>query len=119
MTVTPAVASGMLGAAPAWIVVEPTETPTSEIVWLVAPVGMKTVAGTVATFGLSEDRFIVTPPAGAGADMFSVIRFSLPLVLIVKLACAKLTVAITCITWVKEPDPSPVAVMVTDPKLIP
>jgi hypothetical protein len=79
---------------------------------------MVTVAGTVATPGLSELRFTVTPPTGAGADRFSVSLACL-VVVIVTLAAEKLSVALTCTVWLADCKPDAVAVIVADPKLTP
>jgi hypothetical protein len=66
--------SGTFGIALAWIVVEPAAPPAIGTTTLVAFARTVTVAGTVATPVLSELRFTVTPPTGAGADRFSVRR---------------------------------------------
>jgi hypothetical protein len=95
MMATLRVASGTYGSALAWIVAEPTPTLVTETVPVVEPAEMKVVAGTLATLGSLELKFTVRPPAGAGADRFSVSRFSLPFILVVKLASAKFRVAVT------------------------
>ena len=60
-----------------------------------------TVAGTVAAPVLLELRFIVKPPAGAGADKFNV-RFWVAIPVIVRLVGEKLAVAVTCTVWLAE-----------------
>lgn len=68
LTVTLAVVSAIF-APLAWITVEPPETPVTGTFTLLTPALMKTVDGTVATPGLEELRFSVTPAAGAGPEM--------------------------------------------------
>jgi hypothetical protein len=70
-TVTLAVALGIPGAL-AVIVAEPAATPVTGTGTLVAPATKFTLPGTVALLGLLELRVTVNPPAGAGADRFSV-----------------------------------------------
>jgi hypothetical protein len=66
------VAGGTFGAAVlAVIVAVPAATAGDWKSTLVLPVGMTTVAGTVATAALLELRFTVKPGAGAGADKSS------------------------------------------------
>ena len=54
------------------MVAEPGATPVTGTVTLVVPARKVTDAGTVATPVLSEIKLMVCPPAGAGADRFSV-----------------------------------------------
>jgi hypothetical protein len=103
----------------AWIVVEPAATPVIGTTTLVAFGGIVTVAGTVATLGLSELRVTVTPPAGAGADRFSV-SLSCRLGVIVTLVCANASIAVTCTrTTLQDDKAAPETVTVADPKLTP
>jgi hypothetical protein len=101
-TVTVAVVSGTFGRALAWINVDPVATPVTGTITLVPFAGMVAPGGTVATPGLSELRFTVKPPAGAGADRFRVSLACL-IAVTVTLAGAKLSVAVTwtTTTWVK------------------
>ena len=100
-TVTLAVVSAKFGRELAWIVVVPSATPVTVTVALVALAAMVTVAGTVATPVLLELRFITTPPAGAGADKFSV-RFWVAVPVMVAVAGEKLAVAVTCTVWLAD-----------------
>ena len=69
VTVTPALAPETFGALEdAEIVVEPSVTPVTGTLTLVAPAAMVTFDGTVAIATLLEVRFTITPPAGAGTD---------------------------------------------------
>ena len=100
-TVMLAVVSATLGKKLAWRVVVPGATPVTVTVALVALAAMVTVAGTVATPVLLELRFITTPPAGAGADKFSV-RFWVAVPVMVAVAGEKLAVAVTCTVWLAD-----------------
>ena len=70
-TVTPAAAVPKLGVE-AEIVAVPAATPVTGTATWVALAAKATVAGTVATPVLVELKVTVAPPAGAGADRFSV-----------------------------------------------
>src|SRR5437588_10813894 len=100
-TVIDAVVSAKFGRELAWIVVVPSATPVTVTVALVALAAMVTVAGTVATPVLLELRFITTPPAGAGADKFSV-RFWVAVPVLVPRAEERLAVAVTCTVWLAD-----------------
>jgi len=103
----------------AWIVVEPAATPVIGTTTLVVFAGMVTVDGTVATAGLSELRFTVTPPAGAGPERLRV-TLACAVVVPVTLGCANVSVAMTCtITTLLEDNVAPEAVTVADPTLTP
>ena len=71
-SVTLAMVSGIFGRALAWMVVDPDATPVTGTDTLVAFAAKFTVAGTVAADVFVELRLIVKPPAGAGAERFSV-----------------------------------------------
>jgi len=94
-TVTLAVVSAMLGRELAWMVVVPGVTLVTGTVTLVALAAIVTVAGTVATPVLLELKLKATPPAGAGADKFSV-RFWVAIPVMVPVLGEKLAVAVTC-----------------------
>jgi hypothetical protein len=74
ITVTGAVADKMFGfvGTLAVIVVDPMDRPDTGTVTEVAPAGIITVAGTVATPVALELRLTVKPPAGAAPDRVSV-----------------------------------------------
>ena len=71
----------------------PSDTVVTGTKTWVAEGGKVTIAGTVATAGVAELRFTVRPPAGAGAERFSV-TFCVRIPAIVTVGCAKLTVAV-------------------------
>jgi hypothetical protein len=76
---------------------------------------MLTDAGTVAALLLLELKFMVRPPAGAGADKVSV-RFPVPGAVTVEFNGEKLTDATTCTVRTALPYPAAEAVTVTGPK---
>ena len=100
-TVTLAVVSAMFGRELAWIVVVPGVTLVTGTVALVALAAIVTVAGTVATLALLELKLKIMPPAGAGADKFSV-RFWVAIPVMVVVLGDKLAVAVTCTVWLAE-----------------
>jgi hypothetical protein len=100
-TVMLAVVFAMLGREAALMVAEPSATPVTGTVVLVALAAKVTVAGTVATLVLLELRLIVRPPAGAGADRFRV-RFCVVVPIIVAIAGEKLMVAVTSTGWLAD-----------------
>lgn len=67
-----AAVSEMLGGALAWMVVYPAATPVTGTLTLVVFGANVTVEGTVATPVLSDVKFTVKPPAGAGVASCSV-----------------------------------------------
>jgi hypothetical protein len=93
-TLTVAPVSAISGKALAWIVVSPSATLVTGTMTLEALPGIRTVAGTVATAGFKELKLIDRPPAGAGAERFSV-RFCVATPLIVRVTGKKLSVAVT------------------------
>ena len=93
-TVTLAVVSAILGAALAWIVVEPGFTPVTGTVTVVVLGRKVTLAGTAAIVVSSELRLMVKPSAGAGPDSVSV-RFCTAEPLIFRVCGEKLAVAVT------------------------
>src|SRR3954447_11963527 len=107
----------MLGAL-ARITVEPAATPVTGTVAVVTPAAKATVAGTVATAGLSELTLMVTPPAGAGADKVKV-RFPVAVPVMGRVAGEKTRVAFTCTVWLAGVYPGAVAVMFAAPRLTP
>jgi len=123
VTVTLAVALARLVAL-AVMVTDPAVTPVTGTVTLVALAPMLTVAGVEATAALLELRLTDSPPAGAGADRFRV-RFWVSAPPIVRLPGQKLMVVAevppdetsNCVLAVAYP--GPVALMVTDPALLP
>jgi len=72
VSVTVAVVSAMFGRELAWMVVEPDAKPVTGTETLVAPAEKLTVGGTKATVVFVELRLMVSPPAGAGVERFSV-----------------------------------------------
>jgi hypothetical protein len=108
----------MFGRALAWIKVEPVATPVTATVALVAPPAIVTLAGTVATPGLPELRFIVTPSAGAGTERINETNF-LDDAVSVNVPGKKLSVAVTRTCWLAEVKPEAAAVMVDGPKSTP
>jgi hypothetical protein len=92
----------MFGRALAWIRVEPGAILLTGSVTLVAPPANVTLDGTVATPVLSELKFIVRPPAGAGAESWSeTIRADDPAVM-VKAAGEKKSAAVTRTGWLAD-----------------
>jgi len=92
----------MFGRALAWISVEPGATLLTASVALVAPAANVTVDGTVTTPVLSECKFMVTPPAGAGAESVTeTIRAPDP-VGMVKIAGEKVSIAVTRTGWLAD-----------------
>jgi hypothetical protein len=92
-TVTVAVAC-TTPADVARITVDPLPTPDTGTVAVVVFCGIVTVAGTVATAGLSELKLTVRPPAGAGPESVRV-RFCVAVPAIVKVAGERLSEAVT------------------------
>ncbi len=76
------------------MVADPTATPVTGTVTLVAPAGKLMVDGTVAVPVLSELRLMVKPAAGAAPDSVSV-RFCVDGPVMVMVEGVKLTVAFT------------------------
>ena len=118
MTVTLAVVAATLGSALAWITADPTATPVTGTVTLLALAANVTIAGTVATAGLLELKSIIRPPAGAGAGKFR-IRFCVAAAMSVTLSGENRIVAVTCTGWLADVKPGAEALMIADPKLIP
>jgi hypothetical protein len=109
----------MFGAAVlAVMIAVPRITPVTGTLTVVAPAAKLTLAGTVATVGVSETRLIVKPPAGAPPDRFRT-AFWVPVPVTVMLDCAKLMVAFTCTVALAEVIPLPEALMFAEPVLTP
>jgi hypothetical protein len=91
--------------------------PTAHTVALmmVVPAANVTVAGTLATAGLSELRLIVNPAAGAGADRVTN-TFCRARALMLILPGEKLIESVTCTVWLADGRPMVDAVMAADPK---
>jgi hypothetical protein len=92
LTVTVVVASAMNGVWLAWITAVPRLTEVIGTETLVVVWANVTLFGTVATAGVAELRLTVRPPAGAGAERFSV-AFWVTIPVIVTAVCVKLIVA--------------------------
>jgi hypothetical protein len=119
VTVIDSVVLGMFGAAVlAVIVAVPTDTPVTGTLTVVAPAAKFTVAGTVATDGVSELRLMVKPPAGAAPERFNT-AFCVVTPVTVRLGCAKLMVAFTCTVVLAGVIPVPDALMLAEPVLTP
>lgn len=116
-TETAAVVSARFGRELAWSVVEPVATPVTGTFTLMALVGKLTVAGTLATDGLSELR-LTTRPAGAGDDRLRV-RFFVSFLAMVKDCGEKLSPEVTVTVSLAPMKPGDDAVIVADPKLTP
>jgi hypothetical protein len=118
-TVMVAVVSAKFGRELAWMTVEPVATPVTGTLTLVAFAANVTVAGTVATPGLSELTLTITPPGGAGDDRFNV-RFCVTPWPIVMLTGEKLRAApATCTVFVSLEKPGADAPIIAEPKLTP
>ena len=83
------------------MVVVPGATLVTATLTLVALAAKLTVPGSVATPLLLELKFIVKPPAGAGADRFKV-RFWVAMPVRVRLVGEKLALAATCTLWLAD-----------------
>jgi hypothetical protein len=100
------------------IVATPTDVDVIGTLTLVLLCAMLAVAGTEAMDGALELRFTTSPPAGAGADRFSV-TFCVMAPEINTVDGEKLSEPATCTAWLPLAYPDADAVMVADPKLTP
>jgi hypothetical protein len=115
VTVTVAVVSVMFGRALAWIVAVPAETPVTGTVTLVVFAGKVTVAGTVATPGVSELKLIVMGALWADdrvRERVCVVSAVSDRVFGKK---AMLTLGVTCTGRLPDNKPLAIAVMVAEP----
>lgn len=115
VTVTVAVVSVMFGRALAWIVAVPAETPVTGTFTVVTLAGKVTVAGTVATPGVSELKLIVMGAFCAAdrvRERFCVASGASDRVFGKK---AMLTLGVTCTGRLPDNKPLAVAVMVAEP----
>ena len=114
LTATLAVAPVILVAL-ALMVAEPGATPVTGTGAVIVSWGMVTVAGTVATAALLEERFTTWPPAGAGPESVTV-RFADEPVGTGRFGGVKVNPAVTCTVALADVYPGAEAPMMVEPE---